>query len=270
MNTKSFCTLVSSLGMEGRPAEYWLKPVSFSIFAAIVVPIQASIGVPAMDSATVVSSSLLSLGEIMPEREPMPIATKASSPPCAVSRPVRCAAARLTPNSLATSVVMVALPAIMVKSMARMVAKSVRIRPRSMEKPTVMKNRPSSRPRKGAMSASTWYRYEVSESSRPARNAPSVSDSPMPEVTKLMSRTVDRITLRKASCDPLLATRLKTGFRSFLPIRDMVVRVTMALTAAIPRALPRPAPPLPSSSTTISSGTTARSCSSSTPKDARP
>ena len=41
-----------------------------------------------------------------------------------------------------------------------------------------MKKNPSSRPRKGRMSASTWWRYSLSARSRPARKAPSGIDRP--------------------------------------------------------------------------------------------
>ena len=48
----------------------------------------------------------------------------------------------------------------------------------SIDMPTVMKNRPTSKPLNGAMSISTWWRYSVSDSSTPARKAPSAVDSP--------------------------------------------------------------------------------------------
>ncbi len=55
---------------------------------------------------------------------------------------------------------------------------SDRTRPRSSPAPTVMKNRPRSRPLKGSIVTSTSRRNSVSASSNPAMKAPSAIDMP--------------------------------------------------------------------------------------------
>ncbi len=45
-----------------------------------------------------------------------------------------------------------------------------------------MKKTPNSNPLNGEISASIWYRYFVSARSKPAKNAPNVSDKPIPKL----------------------------------------------------------------------------------------
>ena len=49
---------------------------------------------------------------------------------------------------------------------------------RFADMPTVMKNKPNSRPLKGSMLASSSWRYSLSARRTPARNAPKDMDSP--------------------------------------------------------------------------------------------
>ena len=55
--------------------------------------------------------------------------------------------------------------------------------------PTAMKNRPSSSPLKGSMSSSSSWRYSLSASITPARNAPSAMDSPADSISIAMPIT---------------------------------------------------------------------------------
>jgi hypothetical protein len=80
------------------------------------------------------------------------------------------------------------------------------MRPTSISNPTVTKNRPRSMPRKGAMSASTWYLYFVSEMSTPARKAPRVLLRPSPSVRNDIPSAVRSMTPRNASCELEAAT----------------------------------------------------------------
>ena len=112
-------------------------------------PRAASAGVAAMLSATEVSRIFLRWGDSNPTLSAIPNATKANSPPWPVMRPVWMAAPGTIPNNSEEEVVMKDLPATMPTRMARMVGASLTINFKSIENPTVMKKKPSSRPEGG-------------------------------------------------------------------------------------------------------------------------
>mmetsp|Transcript_31950 Transcript_31950/g.71955 ORF Transcript_31950/g.71955 Transcript_31950/m.71955 type:complete len:412 (-) Transcript_31950:496-1731(-) len=140
----------------------------------------------------------------------------------------------------------------------------------SIEKPTVMKKSPKSKPRKGTMSDSIWYRYLVSERRTPARKAPRVLLSPRPSVSTDMPTTVSRISDKKASWDLDLETKKKIRSSTNLPMRPMALRAMTLLIKAARRALPIPASLPARRGIPTSNGTTARSWKSKMPKEARP
>ena len=65
--------------------------------------------------------------------------------------------------------------------------------------PTDTKNRPSSSPSKGAMSACTSCRYSESDSSTPAMKAPSDMDSPAQAANSAVPSTISRAVAVKIS-----------------------------------------------------------------------
>ncbi len=77
--------------------------------------------------------------------------------------------------------------------------------------PTAMKNRPSSRPLKGSMSASSSWRNSESASSTPARNAPSAMDSPTALTSAAVPMTSSSAVAVNSSWLWNEATTLNTG-----------------------------------------------------------
>lgn len=77
--------------------------------------------------------------------------------------------------------------------------------------PMLMKNSPMSRPRNGRMSASIWWRNSVSDSSRPARNAPRVSCRPTPWVAAAVPNTTRSVMPKNTSGPLVVATMRNTG-----------------------------------------------------------
>mmetsp|Transcript_28111 Transcript_28111/g.33290 ORF Transcript_28111/g.33290 Transcript_28111/m.33290 type:complete len:218 (-) Transcript_28111:1837-2490(-) len=216
-------------------------------------------GVTAMVSATLVSMSLVMAGSSIPRFRASPNATNANSPPWHSMRPVCCAVERLSPKARDNSVVTVVLTRIIVATMDDTRGRLLEIRWKSISNPTVTKKRPSSIPRKGAISASIWYRYLVSESRTPARKAPRVLLNPKPSVMNDILSTVRSMTPRKASCELELATVLNSGFNITLPAKAIDVRAIAALIKAEPRAEAKPVPPPAKIGVTTNNGTTARS-----------
>mmetsp|Transcript_5667 Transcript_5667/g.15870 ORF Transcript_5667/g.15870 Transcript_5667/m.15870 type:complete len:576 (-) Transcript_5667:1185-2912(-) len=230
-----------------------------------------------MDSATTRNSWLDSVVERMPAATASPKATKANSPPGASRKPERAAATRLRPKTGPTAVITSALPAISIAIPARMVCHFATKRLKEISIPTVMKNSPSRRPRYGAMSLSTCRANSVSARSSPARKAPRAIDRPATCVRREVPTQVSRVVAAKISAFENAAIFLNSGRRRARPAEMMIAMHTTALTAAIPRAVPIsamltcPPPGLGASSgISIRRATTAKSCSSSTEKVARP
>lgn len=178
----------------------------------------------------------------------------------------------LRPNATAAAVITKVLTRSRPETMEATAESFRKARLRSIEKPTVMKKRPSKRPRNGLISASTWWRNLVSASMTPARKAPKVSDRPRTWVRDEVAKTVNRITAMKASELFALATKRKTGWRKFLPMMKMKVSAAAAFTDATEMARTTvAAPPDPASSgVRTRTGTTARSWNRRIPKAARP
>ena len=91
-----------------------------------------------------------------------PKMTKANSPPCASSRPDRMAVPGLRRARVQTRATMNDLRVKRPMTMPSTRGALANAMPTSIEKPVVMKKRPSSRPRKGAMSAWVRVRGRVS------------------------------------------------------------------------------------------------------------
>ena len=85
------------------------------------------------------------------------------------------------------------------------------MKPSSTVMPTAMKNRPSKRPRNGAMSAATWCRYSVSATIRPATKAPSAIDRPACWVAKLAPSTSRTAVAVNTSSASIVAMKPSTG-----------------------------------------------------------
>mmetsp|Transcript_27210 Transcript_27210/g.59449 ORF Transcript_27210/g.59449 Transcript_27210/m.59449 type:complete len:229 (-) Transcript_27210:4726-5412(-) len=127
------------------------------------------------------------------------------------------------------------------------------------------------------MSLSTCSAYSVSAMSRPARKAPRARDRPAREVRKEVPSTTSSVVAAKISALAMLLIFLYRGWMRRRPPAIMAKMHTTALTAAVPRAwailaMPPVAPSGLGASRGISmsSTTTARSCSSSTEKMALP
>mmetsp|Transcript_14768 Transcript_14768/g.46470 ORF Transcript_14768/g.46470 Transcript_14768/m.46470 type:complete len:225 (-) Transcript_14768:689-1363(-) len=224
-----------------------------------------------METAVAVTSRLAVAGGSRFSLSARPKTTKANSPPGASSSAAWTEAVPGIPARLPTPATTAALMSSSARMTGTIVVQPVTISERSMEKPTVTKNRPNNIPRKGAMSASTWCRYCVSESRTPPKKAPSVLERPRPSVTLEQRSTVPRVMARKASGDFDRMTKVKILSSTTLPRKKIIESARMPRAEAAARAPPRLPPPAPASrGTTTSSGTTARSWKSSTPKDARP
>src|ERR1041384_1896754 len=94
---------------------------------------------------------------------------------------------------------------------------SRRNRPRSTDMPTAMKNRPSSRPLNGSMSSSSSWRYSLSASMTPARNAPSACDSPAHSISAAVPSTTSSEKPTNTSRSRACATKRSTGRTSTRP-----------------------------------------------------
>ncbi|MNP76961.1 hypothetical protein D3C76_1742960 [compost metagenome] len=77
--------------------------------------------------------------------------------------------------------------------------------------PTLMKNRPSSRPLNGSICASSSWRYSESASSRPARKAPRAMEIPAIPISHAVPITTSNAVAVDTSGKPLLATTRNTG-----------------------------------------------------------
>lgn len=83
----------------------------------------------------------------------------------------------------------------------------------SIDMPTLMKNRPSSMPRNGSISASSWWRKFDSASRMPARNAPIAIDRPTCSMRSAVPSTTRSAAAVITSRAPLAASSRKKGFR---------------------------------------------------------
>ena len=77
--------------------------------------------------------------------------------------------------------------------------------------PTLMKNRPSSKPLNGSICASSSWRYSESANSRPARNAPSAIDTPTRSISHAVPITTSNAVAVETSGRPVFATIRNTG-----------------------------------------------------------
>mmetsp|Transcript_87255 Transcript_87255/g.224728 ORF Transcript_87255/g.224728 Transcript_87255/m.224728 type:complete len:237 (+) Transcript_87255:400-1110(+) len=151
----------------------------------------------------------------------------------------------------------------------------------SREDPTVRKKRPSRSPRKGVSVSSMFFRCEESASSAPARKAPKLSERPIALVQRLVIRTVQTTAEVSASerspklfavdCRNGLATKRDAATTPPSVSRPFRPSATIAMTPSTESGGGWP-PLCRLCSTGIRArrGTTARSCSSSTPTTAFP
>ena len=77
--------------------------------------------------------------------------------------------------------------------------------------PTAMKNRPSSSPLNGSMSSSSSWRYSLSASITPARNAPSAIDRPTHSISAAVPSTTSSEKPTNTSRRRASATKRSTG-----------------------------------------------------------
>ncbi|MNP29721.1 hypothetical protein D3C76_1227570 [compost metagenome] len=152
-----------------------------------------------MESATTrVSSEMMSLGStlfwVANENS-----TKANSPPCASARAKVqrwLGEMRMTrPSTIRTPHFKTIRPTTR-DGMSRGWAAN---RPKSMPAPTDMKNRPSSSPLNGSMSASSSWRYSLSASTTPARKEPRAGESPTDSISTAMAITSSKAAATKIS-----------------------------------------------------------------------
>ncbi|MNR13440.1 hypothetical protein D3C85_1298470 [compost metagenome] len=77
--------------------------------------------------------------------------------------------------------------------------------------PTLMKNRPSSRPLNGSIWASSSWRYSESASSRPAMKAPRAMDTPASSISQAVPITTSSEVAVETSFNPAFSTMRNTG-----------------------------------------------------------
>ncbi len=142
-------------------------------------------------------------------------------------------------------------------------------RPKSIDIPTAMKNRPSSRPLNGAMSVSRAWRYSELASSTPARKAPSAIDRPASDISSAMPNTSSSAKAVKISRTPDRAIRRITGRVRKRPIRKTIAIAARPLAAICHPGSP-PAALAPRSGTSAISGMAAMSWNSRIANDVRP
>ena len=146
--------------------------------------------------------------------------------------------------------------------------------PKSMLMPTAMKNRPSSRPLKGSMSASSSLRYSLSASSTPARKAPSAIDRPTITIKYAMPTTSSSEAAVKISGVRLLAIQRSRGRSSKRPPSTMAPitpTIFRASSSTSPAEWSSPAPAAaPSRGSSARMGMAATSWNSRIEKPARP
>ena len=150
----------------------------------------------------------------------MPISTKANSPPPASAaatlpasrfgRPASRPAANMVPPLIASSA----------STAAATIGAWRSTRRRSRPAPTVMKNRPSSSPRNGSISASSSRRNSLSASITPARKAPSAGDSPTSSMSEATATTSSSAVAVKISRRPAEAMKRKAGARQVAAATD--------------------------------------------------
>mmetsp|Transcript_14986 Transcript_14986/g.39669 ORF Transcript_14986/g.39669 Transcript_14986/m.39669 type:complete len:203 (+) Transcript_14986:1351-1959(+) len=167
--------------------------------APILAPRAARYGVSAIDNATTRYNWLVRAAGSTPLCTASPKATKANSPPGARSKPERMDASLGTPNRGPAPAMTATLPTISTTIAAMTSFHFCRNSCAEISMPTLMKNRPSSRPLYGAMSLSTCSANSVSAMSRPARKAPSASDRPAKLVSTLVPSTTSNVVAAKIS-----------------------------------------------------------------------
>ncbi len=133
----------------------------------------------------------------------------------------------------------------------------------------VMKNRPSSTSRNGAMSSSTWCLYSVSDTSMPATKAPSASDRPARSVIQAAPSVISSRFSMNSSCERRLTTIWNQPRISFCPRNSSSTSTITAFRPAHSSVGSR-SRGLASAGTRISSGTSARSWNSRMPMMRRP
>lgn len=77
--------------------------------------------------------------------------------------------------------------------------------------PTLMKNNPSNSPLNGSICDSSSCRYSESAGSMPARNAPSVAETPACSIAHAVPITTSSAVAVNTSVESALATKRKTG-----------------------------------------------------------
>ena len=133
---------------------------------------------------------------------------------------------------------------------------------RSSAMPTLRKNSPSRMPRKGSMSASSWWRKLLSDSITPARKAPIAIDSPADCISSAEPSTTSSAAAVMTSRASAAASTRNIGFSSQRPAATTPATATSATatTCHTGRVLSTWAGAI--SATTTSNGTMARSSSS--------
>ncbi len=106
---------------------------------------------------------------------------------------------------------------------------------RSSDMPTARKNRPSSRPRKGSMSASSWCRKADSDSSTPARKAPMAMDSPPRSISSAAPSTTSNAAAVITSRAPARARMRNSGLSSHRPAATRPTRAPVPSSTACQR-----------------------------------
>mmetsp|Transcript_27447 Transcript_27447/g.69810 ORF Transcript_27447/g.69810 Transcript_27447/m.69810 type:complete len:263 (+) Transcript_27447:333-1121(+) len=126
-----------------------------SLQSATTLPVSASTGVTAMDSTTTMISTWLRFsGRILSELA-SESSTNANSPPWDSMKPVRSDSLRDSPNAGPSAEMTLVLTTSSPASINPMTSQLLRSTSMLMDEPVVTKNRPSSSPLNGRMSAST-------------------------------------------------------------------------------------------------------------------
>ncbi len=95
--------------------------------------------------------------------------------------------------------------------------------------PTATKKSVAKRSRRGMISARTWLSNSDSETTIPARNAPSANDSPASLLAKAVPRAISTTVSKKSSRDPVRATANKIRGTSLVPRTTTAIRAIAAI-----------------------------------------
>ena len=229
-------------------------------------------GESASEPIVAVTTSRCAIPSSSPPARATSAITKLNSPICARHSPAASATAEGMPTARQTSAATIALPQTIAATAPDTMPALAHAQPGSPDRPTAAKKRVSSRVLSGATSARTCAANGELPSRTPATNAPSAAESPTASAPRALptAHTVAKSAM-SSRFRTMAAPRMIRGKTSRTRSRNPVTSSTAppAVRASCVTG-PSGAPPPADIVTAITSGTTARSCVSSTPSESRP